>query len=293
MKRLVFLLFLVSLVSTPLFAWGEKGHYISNEAATYGVPPAMPTFFHKAYPQIIYESYDPDRWRGAGESLDAVNPPDHFLDYEYVADLHITPDRYDFIDLEYRSGTLRKYAITNTSSGFVPWKVSELCDLLQQEWSLWRKAATKADRLQIEQNIIATAGVLGHFVADSANPHHASINYNGWILPNPNHYLNTCTEHSRFETEFVNHVAESKDVYPLLRPLQPRSDYFAAEIELLHESNSLVEKLYRIDRDGGFSGKGTAEGRAFVLDRLAAGASLLRDLWYSTYINSAKVSLKD
>ena len=28
-----------------------------------------------------------DRWRGGGPSLDAANAPDHFLDYEYVADL--------------------------------------------------------------------------------------------------------------------------------------------------------------------------------------------------------------
>ena len=77
-KRTVLLILL--FVSAPLFGWGEKGHYIVNEAATFGMPNDMPSFFYKAYPELIYLAYDPDRWRGAGESLDAANPPDHFLD---------------------------------------------------------------------------------------------------------------------------------------------------------------------------------------------------------------------
>src|SRR5437763_15796678 len=89
-KRTLIALLMV-LFALPAFAWGEKGHYLSNEAATFGLPNDMPPFFYRAYPDLVYLAYDPDRWRGAGESLDAVNPPDHFLDYEWVADLKLPP----------------------------------------------------------------------------------------------------------------------------------------------------------------------------------------------------------
>src|SRR2546423_11500320 len=87
------------LVALPLLAWGEKGHYLVNQAATLTLPNDMPAFFYKASSQLVWDAYDPDRWRGAGESLEAVNPPDHFLDYEYVADLNLPPDRYKYLDL--------------------------------------------------------------------------------------------------------------------------------------------------------------------------------------------------
>jgi hypothetical protein len=78
MKRLLTFILAMSLAA-PLLAWGEKGHYLSNEAATFGMPNDMPTFFYRSYPELIFLAFDPDRWRGAGESLDAANPPDHFL----------------------------------------------------------------------------------------------------------------------------------------------------------------------------------------------------------------------
>jgi hypothetical protein len=55
-------------------------------------------------------------------------------------------------------------------------------------------------------------------------------------------------------------------------------------------SNALVEQLYTLDRDGHFDPLRpiSHEGEAFASDRLAAGASLLRDLWWSAWVNSAK-----
>ena len=43
-------------------------------------------------------------------------------------------------------------------------------------------------------------------------------------------------------------------------------------MKYLRHSNSLVEKTYQLEKAGGFTGEGTAEGRAFMNERLAAGA---------------------
>ncbi|MGA7613646.1 MAG: hypothetical protein WBX15_00570 [Thermoanaerobaculia bacterium] len=288
-KRSLLAFLLASLIAVPLFAWGEKGHYIANEAATYGTPADMPYFFHQAYPQLIYMSYDPDRWRGAGEALDAVNPPNHFLDYEYVEGLDLPRDRYDFIDLMIRTGRFRKYSIGISTTGFLPWRIAEVSDLLEQQWRFWRRLPAGMERSQVEQNIIAISGVLGHYVADASNPDHTTINYNGWVEPNPEHFPIDCDAHYRFESGFVANSVEVSDVLPKLHPLVPRTDYFKTALELIHESNSLVSTLYRIDRDGGFAYPyGTKEGKEFAVSRLASGASVMRDLWYSCWVNSGK-----
>ena len=283
----IFLLFLITAI--PAFGWGEKGHYLTNEAATFGLPNDMPLFFYKAYPELIFLAYDPDRWRGAGESLDAANPPDHFLDYEYVAHLNLPPDRYKFIDLLATSGTTRRYGITNTTAGFLPWKIAEMTELLTSEFRQWRFAPPNSrERAFIERDIIHVAGILGHYAGDSANPHHATFNFNGWVLPNPNHYPNDCDTHSRFETEFVSHAMVLDDVTPKLGPPTLRKDYFKTALEAIKESNALVETLYRMDRDHAFDvfRPVSPAAREFTASRLAAGASLLRDLWWSAWTNS-------
>ena len=55
----------------------------------------------------------------------------------------------------------------------------------------------------------------------------------------------------------------------------------------LHHSNSLVEKVYQLEKAGGFTDAGTAEGKAFTQERLAAGAIELRDLIYAAWVHSA------
>jgi hypothetical protein len=63
----------------------------------------------------------------------------------------------------------------------------------------------------------------------------------------------------------------------------PRQDYIA----YLKESNSLVEPLYKLEKAGAFEGKGSAEGREFANKRLAAGAQMLANLWYTAWMESA------
>jgi hypothetical protein len=288
MKRLP-LLFALLLTTTHAFAWGEAGHLLSNEAATLGLPADMPQFFHHAYPQLVWLGYEPDRWKGSGDSADADNNPEHFVDYEYLAGLELPRDRYEFIALMEHSGRLRQKGITNSESGFVIWRITELAEQLTGQFGQWRRTTLDpSQRASLERSIINTAGLLGHYVADAANPHHATMNFNGWVLPNPNGYAIDCGTHGRFESTFVSHAISLGDITPRLAPPQLRTDYFKTAIEQIEASNALTESLYELDRDGAFDifRPVTQEGRSFAADRLAAGSSMLRDLWWSAWKNS-------
>jgi hypothetical protein len=288
MKRLA-LLCAFLLTTSHALAWGEAGHLMSNEAATLGLPADMPHFFHGAYPQLVWLGYEPDRWKGSGDSADADNNPEHFVDYEYLAGLELPRDRYEFIALMERSGRLRQKGITNSESGFVIWRIAELSEQLTGQFRQWRNSSLEPSaRTSLEQSIINTAGLLGHYVADAANPHHSTLNFNGWVLANPNGYATDCGTHSRFESTYVSHAVSLNDITARLRPAQIRTDYFQTAIDQIEASNALTEKIYQLDRDGAFDifRPTSAEGLDFAADRLAAGSSMLRDLWWSAWKNS-------
>jgi hypothetical protein len=289
LKRIA-LAIVLCLSAADVFAWGQAGHLMSNEAATFGLPNDMPQFFYRQFPQLIWLGPDPDRWRGGGPALEASNSPDHVMNYEYIASLQLPRDRYSFVALLTTSGTLRRYGIRNTDSGFLPWRIAEMCEQLTVEWRLWRAApAGSVDREFIERDIIRDSGILGHFVADAAQPLHDTINYNGWITPNPNGYANDCQIHARFETDFVTHTISTNDIVAKMTSPQLRTDYFETAIGFIRQSNTLVERVYQIDKTGGFDmfRSPTPEAKTFAAERLAAGASLLRDLWWSAWKNSA------
>jgi hypothetical protein len=283
------LFFAASGAFSPALAWGEKGHVIVTDAATRGLPAELPSFFHKAYGELIYLSNDPDRWRGAGRSADDANPPEHFLDYEYVAHLDLPRGRHDFIALLYSSGTARAKLLAPDTAGLIIWRIAETSEILADQWRTWRRMPAGPDRDQVEKTIVFFAGTLGHYVADAANPHHSTIHYNGWVGDPSRGFRNDCEVHSRFESVFVTNHIELEDVTARVAELRERADPFGEALALIRDSNANVERLYALDAAGAFDyPDGSAEGKEFAAARLALAASVLRDFWWSAWVASGK-----
>jgi hypothetical protein len=58
-------------------------------------------------------------------------------------------------------------------------------------------------------------------------------------------------------------------------------------IAYLTETNAQVERMYQLDKAHPFDAQTTApENKAFIVARLAAGARMLRDLWWSAWVSS-------
>jgi hypothetical protein len=49
-----------------------------------------------------------------------------------------------------------------------------------------------------------------------------------------------------------------------------------------------VEEVYQLEKEGGFVGAGSPASRDFTAARLAAGASMLRDMILTAWVESAK-----
>jgi len=110
----------------PALRLGREGHYIVNEAATMSLPTDMPQFFYKGISAARLSAYDPDRWRGAGPSLDAANGPiTSRLRIRRWADAAARPAQVHPPSLG-TSGTLRRHALENSWTGFLPWRIAEM-----------------------------------------------------------------------------------------------------------------------------------------------------------------------
>lgn len=274
----------------PPVAWGYHGHGIAGRAAAAALPEGLPAFFRDAAGQLAYLNAEPDRWRDRDlAAMDQAWNYDHYIDLENVpAGALEAPDRWRYLDRIYEVGLENPVRDT----GFLPYRMLELYQRLVTEWRLWR-AASGPERAWIEERIVSDAGILGHYVADASQPHHTTIHFNGWSggRPNPEGFTTDRGFHGRFESDFVEAHVTAEDVLRALRwETRTLADPWGAILQHIQEAHDRVPDLYRLDRDVGFAADTPpgSDAHAFAVERLAAGADMLRDLWWSAWVESGR-----
>jgi hypothetical protein len=277
---------------TPADAWGEFGHRMVGRLAADALPAEMPAFFREAAPQLAYLNPEPDRWLERAEreldpALNGATAPDHYIDADLIPPARLAgalaaPSRYAFAD------SLRALGLETPQIGTLPFRVLELTQRLRTDFRRWRREADPATRRWIEQRIIDDAGILGHFVADGSNPAHTTRHHNGWVGDNPRGYTTDRTFHSRFESGFVQARVTPADVRPLVATApQVHEDVRAGVRDYLARSHAEVARLYDLEKVEAFApANARPEHRRFAAERLAAGATMLRDLWWTAWVTS-------
>lgn len=268
--------------------WGAGGHQIVGLTAAVKLPQSMPVFFRDARSQLGYLNYEPDRWRS--DDLAEANEAfryDHYIDLEVIPDsAFAVQDRFEFLAFMQRQGM----HTPERDAGILPFTIVELYQRIVIAWGQWRSETDPHVKRFIEQRILNDAGILGHFVADGANPHHTSVHFNGWASdwPNPRGFTTDRTFHARFESEYVHSHITVDDVLPLaVAPVRLVDDVRATVLGYLSGTQAELERLYELEQEEHF-GQATT-GRAhkrFTSERLATAAVMLRDLWWSAWKQS-------
>jgi len=274
--------------------WGSDGHQMAARTAAAGLPGSMPEFFLEAGPMLAYLNPEPDRWRSRTQiAMDQAWNYGHYIDLENIPEgsgALSAEHRYEFLRTLYEAGVERP----EQSVGFLPYRTLELYQRLVAEWRLWR-AAPPGERAWVEMRILNDAGILGHYATDASQPHHTTIHYNGWDsdAPNPRGYTYARDFHGRFESDFVSAHIEQSEVDAAAEP-GVRSVVGAAREAIwdqVEETHGLVEALYELEQAHGFDPDAASphpELEAFAAERLAAGADMLRTLWWSAWLESAE-----
>lgn len=177
---------LVGLVSTDLVAqsssWGWQGHTYINEHAVDYLPAEM-SFFLDYVDFLGDHAADPD--------VDSEPSNYHYIDIDFYPEFFEGTLPHDIDEL----ADLYSNSIVE-DNGLIPWVVEIWCDSLTSlmasgQWDdAWQVAAE-----------------LGHYVADSHQPLHLTLNYDGEETGNDG-------IHSRYETTMVNQNLSNFDLEP-------------------------------------------------------------------------------
>jgi hypothetical protein len=272
----------LGLLTGPTLGWGEEGHRYINLVAAEKLPDDVPPFLKAAAARLSFLGPEPDRWRES-QMLGAATGPDHFIDIDSPDEFSALPgDRYQY------SEWLRGKGKEPKVIGFLPYSILEGYERVRVMFHLWRDPKRESEREQIEQNIIYYAGVMGHFVADGSQPLHASIHYNGWTTSSNPDLFTREPLHARFESEYVKANIQPEDFSVLVRRSQTLRDPFSDIMRFLMESQGQVRELYALEKKARWEAANrNPESKKFVTARMAAGAQMLTDLWYTAWLNSA------
>jgi len=166
------LLFILLFSQEKVYAWGGQTHRYINELAVDYLPLEM-AFFQDYQSYIRSHATDPD-----SDNLPGYY---HYIDIDYYPEFFegTFPHNWDDAVSQYGYDVIIDY-------GTVPWVIEEWTDSLSSlmasgQWDdVWQVAAE-----------------LGHYVADSHQPLHLTLNYNGQSSGNYG-------IHSRYETQMMN-----------------------------------------------------------------------------------------
>ena len=286
---------LLGLAADDASAWGATGHRLVSEIGAAHLPAEVPAFLGSpaARATIRELGAELDRSKGAGRTHDAERDPGHYVNLDAQASvlgvvaLDALPDTREGYDT-----ALRAHGKTQYLAGYLPYAIVDGWLQLRKDFGLWRAAVVgaasavdAADRAWFEEDrklrealILRDVGVWSHYIADASQPLHVSIHRDGWSGPNPKGYTTSRGIHAAFEGEFVRRFVPAERVTAAVRPYRDCAGPIEERTRRhLRASLAMVERVYELEATGAFR-SGDAAGVAFAAQRLAAGASELRDM---------------
>jgi len=175
-------------------AWGLEVHKFITGQAIELLPPQLKPFYESRKDEVVLRTTDPDLWRTIGWDEEA----NHFIDFgakEY--------GEYPFKDLPRElDAAIEKFGVAVVKkNGMVPWRASELYGQLRRAFERMPRAAFAVG------DVVLFSGILAHYMQDSNQPLHATINYDGTLTGNDG-------IHSRFESALFDRFQSRLSLHP-------------------------------------------------------------------------------
>jgi hypothetical protein len=265
-------------------------------AALRVLPREMPAFFRQAVEDLTFLCTEPDRWRTDEQpALTETAGVNHTFKWEWAP--HPLPANCHLFLVELaKQGKLNPPQGSVRDFGTAPYAIQEWAEMLTAAFRRWRAMpeTTPLDRTRKrvhERSILFMAGVLAHWVTDTSQPMHCSIHVHGWhpSAPNPHGYKGEDL-HGRYESAYVNRAIAPENVAALVDN-KPRllGDWLRDSETYIAANNAHVEQIYKWDKESPFGGGEEAKAaQPFTAARLADGARMLRDVWYTAWTRSGE-----
>lgn len=271
-------------------AWGALGYRLVDRVALNALPSTLPPFLTtgQSIEQIVLFASEPDNLDGAGASYDHDVSPADFInlgDDGHIGTLALNPFPGD---RETYDGELRRLGTDEYKTGYLPYAIIDGFDKVRKDFAYWRAidvmARTAKDpndrtyfsslRALREQITVRDIGVWSHYVDDGCSPLHASVHSDGW-----DKYEGSKGIKQRFDVTYVGEAMKEGFIAPRVKAYAdcPTCTVEAETVQYLLATNQQVEHVYQLNAFGAFDAPTDAASK-FVADRMAAGATQLRDL---------------
>jgi hypothetical protein len=288
MKR-IFLFVLLCLVSFKSFCWGFYGHQKINYLSVFLLPPEMLVLFKPHIQFLSDHSVDPDKRR----YVITEEAPRHYIDLDYYGK-HPYPD----LPRKYEDAIKKYGEDTVNQNGIVPWWIQ----IMQQR-------LTNAFKEKNQAKILKLAAEIGHYIADSHVPLHASSNHDG-------QHTNQKGIHGFWESRVPELLADREFDFMIGKAdyLSNITDYTWARIlesgaqsDTVLKFEALLSKEFPPDRKFAFeerSGKVIRQySSAFTIEynkrlnnmverRMRQSIYSVASFWYTAWVNAGQPNLK-
>jgi len=158
MKKIISLVLFLFIYHTS-FCWGFYAHRKINQYAVFLLPPEMMVLYKPNIGFLEEHAVDPDKRRYAIPE----EGPRHYIDVDHYG---VYP--YDSLPRKWNDATTKYSEDTLNAYGIVPWWLQTM---------LYR--LTTAFKEKNQAKILKLSAEIGHYVADSHVPLHATKNHNG------------------------------------------------------------------------------------------------------------------
>ncbi len=312
----------------PAHAWGEIGHDVMSRVAAQqlqhlsGDNQAFTRPFKSRDHMLAHLSNVPDIvWRSPAmtEQERSSNSPTHYINLEPT---YGAVDSIEDLATGYAEHVTRSRAVNVEDVlelGSLPWRILQLQQMMVASLRAAKQATTPKEMIDATNQVLLYAGIMSHFVGDMANPHHTSVNHDGQLTGNKG-------LHAYFESDIVmalplDLIAQvnatagpdllNATVFKGLSAAQRQAalnDPTQLVFLALVESHKNLNRLTELDNAHSRIAPNTdpqskAERRPpndvshhyadFVVERLAIGASVLAQLWYSAWQQAGSPDLSE
>lgn len=276
----LFVFLTLASFSTETFAWGKRGHETVGSLAA-----RLLAEKHKGSEFLSEHSYDMGFYNNVPDIVWKSNPEtfkkesiQHFMDMEHYKDVKKSDWTHK------RENFFKKYPTIAKGAGRSWWRVQELNNELETiTKSLKQKKIEKSEQHARQAKWLLHAGVMGHYIADLAQPLHVTDNYDGQKTDQKG-------IHRWFEEEVVDQLYPSIHLLVYDKALtqwdafhnkNKSKSVFQLCQELTKNSQGEIEKLLEIDKKTGRKNLAAAslEYKNLAVDRLALGALYLAEIW--------------
>ncbi|MGD9874667.1 MAG: hypothetical protein AB7T27_10445 [Kiritimatiellia bacterium] len=248
--------------------WGGAIHAVINEAAAQNVPDEMAGW--RAYGPLLAEhGADPDFWKND----DPAEPVRHFIDLEhYGTPPFEIPRDLSTIPATSASGSKRE--------GDAPWVMMDTFARL-----------TEAMREKDWYNAARIAAALGHYVGDTHQPLHCTVNYDGYQTGNAG-------IHTRWEVEMPRRIGSAAAEINA-EPSVYLTNLWGSINGWIMDGWPLCANIFQADKEARWASRNNVESQYYFfqlweksqdifLRRISQAATDLSSVWYTAWVDAGK-----